>query len=368
MNRHERRAAASNARAKGLPQQASGSAEAINRGLAAINSGKYQEAEQLFRQMLKADPGMVEAKHQLGTVLARTGRADEGISYLREATAASPKEPLYWSNLAAACYIAHDSKGAIDAARHAVDLQPDYGLAWDNLASSLMDLGEFAEAIPAFQKAISLGAGDIESMKRLSSCYFGVEDYGNAIRVIRDVLQGNPSDFEMLASMGAAQIEIKEIAGAVETLAKAAAIAPDHFPTAYHYGRALRLSGDMTAALRWLRRATSSDPRNPVAWRDLADASLEGGDTENAKVAIDRAMALEPNAQSIRALNERINGPSPATGDFNLDLSGFGNFGGFNLPTTPAVPKVDVSTTEKVVTPDVSNAGGLDLSVLKIGN
>ena len=359
MNRHERRAAASNSRAKGLPTQAGGVAEAINNGIAAINAGKYQEAEQLFRQMLKADPNMAEAKHQLGTVLARTGRADEGIRYLREATAARPKEALYWSNLAAACYIAHDSEGAIEASRHAVALQPDYGLAWDNLASSLMDRGDFAEAIPAFDKAIALGAGDLESMKRLSSCYFGIEDYANAIRVMRDVLARQGDDVEILASLGAALLETKDFDAAKDALAKAAALNADHFPTAYHYSRALRLTGDAVSGLRWLRRATSADPRNPIAWRDLAEALFDAGETNDAKVAIERAVSLAPNAPSVRQVADRIIGPiavseTPA----GLNFGDIGSFAPLNL--TPGA-------ADKAKTPEAGQ-GVVDLSVLKIGS
>ena len=357
MNRHERRAAKSAARAKGQVQTGNDVGETVNRGIALINAGNYQQAEQVFRQLLKSAPESAEAKHQLGTILARTGRAEEGIALLRQATAANPKESLYWSNLAAACYIAHDSKGAADAARHAVALQPDYGLAWDNLGSALMDLGEFREAIEAYQQAVKFGAGDLETQKRLSACYMGIEDYPSAVRVIKGVLDGNAEDHEMLACLGSALIETKDLPGALDALAKAAAIAPDYFPTAYHYGRALRLRGDRVAALRWLRRATSSEPRNPVAWRDLADALWEEKDVENAKVAIERAFALEPNAISIRALHDRIIPPvEPMRG---LDLSGIGQFAPVELNLSPSAAPTPAPAAEP---------GVLDLSILKIGS
>ncbi|MBL8710451.1 MAG: tetratricopeptide repeat protein [Rhodospirillaceae bacterium] len=356
MNRHERRAASRTAKAKGLPKAGGASAQ-INNGIAAINAGNLKLAEETFRQILKADPNMVEAKHQLGTVLARTGRADEGAQLLREVTAALPNEALYWSNLAAACYIGSDTAGAIEAARRAVSLQPDYGLAWDNLGSALMDNQEFVEAIHAFNRAIEHGAGDVETMKRLSGCYFGAQDYGNAIRIMRDILANHGDDPEIMASLGAALIEAQDYPAARDTLAKAAGITPDHFPTAYHFGRVLRLTGDMTAALRWLRRATSADPRNPVAWRDLADALFESGDIENAKVAIERAISLEPNAVSIRDLAVRILGPGAAEEPvFNLDLPALGLFAPMQL-----------TTAKEAAAPKPDESGVVDLSILKIG-
>ncbi|WP_374377211.1 tetratricopeptide repeat protein [Dongia sp.] len=361
MNRHERRAAKSSARAKGQAQTGNGIGDTVTQGIALINAGEYPQAEQIFRHLLKSAPDSVEAKHQLGTILARTGRAEEGIALLREATAAMPKESLYWSNLAAACYIAQDSKGAAEAARQAVALRPDYGLAWDNLGSALMDLGEFAEAIEAYRQAMRFGAGDLETQKRLSACYMGIEDYPSAVRVINSVLAGNAEDHEMLACLGSALIETKDFAGARDALAKAAAIAPDYFPTAYHYGRVLRLSGDRVAALRWLRRATSSEPRNPVAWRDLAEASLEEGDLENAKVAIERAFALEPNAVSIRALRDRIV-PPVAPQQPVLDFSNIGPF----IPIELDAPRLE--TLQANPAAPATEPGVVDLSILKIGN
>ena len=55
MNRHERRAAKSAARAKGQVQTGNDVGETVNRGIALINAGNYQQAEQVFRQLLIGD-------------------------------------------------------------------------------------------------------------------------------------------------------------------------------------------------------------------------------------------------------------------------------------------------------------------------
>lgn len=349
MNRHERRSAAKNLRSKGLGAEAGSLDQVVAMGIAAANSGDMSKAEAQFRQALNLDPGHVEAKHQLGTILARTGRGDEGIALLKEVTAAQPNEALYWSNLAAACYNVYDTAGAVDAARRSVALQPDYGLAWDNLGSALMDQESYEEAIGALARALELGAADLSSRKRLASCYMLTGDLDNAERHFRLLADSDPNDVDVMASLGAVLIDKNDFAAARSVLANAVAKAPDNFPAAYHFGRTLQALGETPEALRWLRRATSSEPRNPVGWRDLAEALFTAGDRENAIVAIDRAFSLAPNIASVIDLSTRIKGVAPG------------------VPEAVDIPTVQIGTNAPGTPAKAAESGVVDLTILKIG-
>ena len=53
-------------------------------------AGQWQQAEQLYRQILQVDAGHVDALHLLGLIAARTGRDDLAIDYLNAALRLKP--------------------------------------------------------------------------------------------------------------------------------------------------------------------------------------------------------------------------------------------------------------------------------------
>src|SRR5712671_5131262 len=101
MNRKERRGAEKKNRSGG--KRSGAVDQSVARAITAIQGGNLEEGETILNEVRRKQPGNVEAKHQLGMILARTGRADTGIALLREAVDASPREALYWNNLAASC-------------------------------------------------------------------------------------------------------------------------------------------------------------------------------------------------------------------------------------------------------------------------
>src|SRR5262245_61358922 len=98
MNRKQRRAAAKTSNS--TPQQ-SVADNVVQKAIAAVQAGAMREAAQAFDQVLERFPNHVEALHQKGMLLARTGNVEAGIPYLQRAAAAQPNEALYWNNLAA---------------------------------------------------------------------------------------------------------------------------------------------------------------------------------------------------------------------------------------------------------------------------
>ena len=108
---------------------------------------------------------------------------------------------------------------------------------------------------------------------------------------------------------------------AVVHLEKAAAIEPDRFVTALHYGIALALNTKSAKALRWLRRATSINPNSDAAWGALADAAMSAGETAEAQDAARRAAEFAPADPNHRARLRRLEpGASPRSTLIELDL------------------------------------------------
>ena len=53
-------------------------------------SGRFPEAEQLYRKILQADPQHVIALHHLGVLACQVGRSDLALQYIQEALRLAP--------------------------------------------------------------------------------------------------------------------------------------------------------------------------------------------------------------------------------------------------------------------------------------
>ena len=91
-----------------------------------LNSGRWEEAEESLRTILKLDPNNEEAWNDLGLVLGVTRRYEE----------------------------------AVEALRKTVELKPDFQVAWSNLGKTLNALGLWEECAEAFLKALELDSSD----------------------------------------------------------------------------------------------------------------------------------------------------------------------------------------------------------------
>ncbi|SDK04351.1 MULTISPECIES: tetratricopeptide repeat protein [Bradyrhizobium] len=173
------------------------SEKAFRRGLAAFQSGSLDEAEKVFRRLLREHPGHPHIVGILGTVLAAAKKYGDAEPLLRAALAINPNshtilynyglvlKGLQRPNDALGCFsrcIAispndaetfnnrgtvrndlRDYAGAIVDFDRAIALQPGYSAALGNKGKSLMELGRHEDALAAYDAAIKLKPDVLES-------------------------------------------------------------------------------------------------------------------------------------------------------------------------------------------------------------
>ncbi len=152
MNRRERRLAAKNARKTGAPSP--GIAGALARATAHHQTGRRREAEAGYREILSAARDQPDALHQLGLLLAETGRADEGIVLMERAIKQRRGFAEARFNLGA---VLHEIGRTGEAAAHysaVLEQKPDFTQARFNLATAKIDLGQMASAEEEFRKLL----------------------------------------------------------------------------------------------------------------------------------------------------------------------------------------------------------------------
>ncbi|MBI2254250.1 MAG: tetratricopeptide repeat protein [Proteobacteria bacterium] len=376
MNRKARRVAAKQLRSADVKGTDETTTQVlIDQAVAVAQAGNWVQAEKILRHLLAVDANHPEALHLIGLTLGSTGRATEGIDFLKRATELKPGEALYWNNLSTCYMAAHRYAEAVEAARKAVILEPGYVIAWSRLGDVYGELKNFAKALEAYERAITLGETDIAIRKRMAVCLINIDRNAEAERVLVALREIVPDDADVLGNLGNVFVMRQNYKDAVTCLARSVEIDSSRASVVFNYARALAGAGELQPALRWARKTTSLDHRLVPAWLFLADLLLQSDELAEAKIAIKRAAELAPSSEAVVGLRQRLAQQSgtvdaavdtgPVTWDFHL---------GNGQPMAPLVSGVDINAGKKAAAKEASTepaskaeSGIVDLTILKIG-
>jgi Tfp pilus assembly protein PilF len=119
-------------------------------------SGKHQESERIYRQILTAKPDWTPALNNLGNALAATDRTREAVEYYQRALVVQPDFVDAAHNLARVCHQSGQLDAAIDAYVRVLRMRPEMVDAHNNMGIALCTLNRFSEGCAAFQRALKL--------------------------------------------------------------------------------------------------------------------------------------------------------------------------------------------------------------------
>ena len=70
--------------------------QALQHGVAAHKAGKLEEAERLYRAILKSQPAHPDANHNLGVIAVSVNKADAALPLFKTAVEANPLIEQFW--------------------------------------------------------------------------------------------------------------------------------------------------------------------------------------------------------------------------------------------------------------------------------
>ena len=121
-----------------------------------FNTGKIEEAERLFHEVLKTNPSHINANHYLAILLLTLGRLDEAETNFKKVIELKPDYAEAYNNLGATLKDLDRLDEAETNFRKAIELKPDYVDAHYNLGVVLYKLGRLDEAEIIYKKLIEL--------------------------------------------------------------------------------------------------------------------------------------------------------------------------------------------------------------------
>jgi tetratricopeptide (TPR) repeat protein len=163
--------------------------------------GRLDEAERMYRNVLRSNPRNVDALRLLANVVARTGRAGEAERLLQKAVSIAPDFAGAHTDLGNLLREQDRFEEAIAAHRRALELEPDNPKAHFLLAGTLAPAALTYDAIAEFERTLELNPQHPGAWLGLGHALKTVGRQEEAIRAYRECARLKPDNGEIYWSL-----------------------------------------------------------------------------------------------------------------------------------------------------------------------
>jgi predicted O-linked N-acetylglucosamine transferase (SPINDLY family) len=301
----------------------------IEHAIALHQAGRLAEADQLYSQVLQANPRNSDALHMLGLLAHQVGRHDLAVERIRQAITIQPSHPGYYNNLgevfrlsgraaeARASYeqalrlnpqlvAAHYNLGLLlgatdrpAARRHyeqAIRLQPNHAAAHNNLGNLLRELGENEAALAAFRASLQADPNYAEALSNLGALELDRQQTAEAVEHFELACRLRPESAELRFNLGNAHKAAQDLGKAVDCYREALRLKPDFVQAQCNLAAALRVLGDHEAATSAYLAVLQRDPQHVDALIGYGNVLQDVGQHDAALEQFNRAAGLRPDS------------------------------------------------------------------------
>jgi len=312
-------------------------ADQLNEARGLQESDRRDEAEQLYRQVLQAQPDQAEALFQMASLASEAGRHEEAIQHLRRVIDVVGPRAAYYNNLGHTYEQMGNPHQAVVSFRQALALEPDHPEAHNNLGVVYLALARATEAAVEFEAAIAArpdfagakknleraralvvmgrsGSADAAAHNRRGLELIQSGHPGEALPHFETMVRLEPANaaarfnlgnlYRVLGRPQAAQAAHREAARLDPRLANvdASGVQSTATPRAPEAERLAALGTqhlnrkEYRQAIESLRLAAELEPSWSEVWNNLGVSEMYGAPLDKAEASLRRAVELTPDA------------------------------------------------------------------------
>ena len=277
--------------------------ETFRYALAALQAGKANDAERLFKELLNVDPKHVAGLNLLGILLIKLGRFEEAESYLGRALKENATSDTTFYNYGIVLKALRRPRDALERFSQALAINAKVAETWNNRGTVFNDLKRYSEAVDDFDKAILINPKYAEAYCNRGKSLAQLRVYDQSLTAFDAALALRPDLAEAWLGRGYIFTELKRYDDAFAANDKALTLKPD-------LAEAWLGRGYIFTELKRYDDAFAAYDRALTLKSDLAEAWFGRGNIffklkryDDAFAAYDTALALKPDlkfAESVR--------------------------------------------------------------------
>ena len=258
-------------------------------------SGRLNEAEGLYRQILRVDPQHADALHLLGVIAHQVGQLDIAVMLINRAIAIRPDDASACCNLGNALKDLGRLDKAVAAYSAAILADPHLQEAHYNLGNTLWDLRRFPDAAASYRAALRIRPDDADARTGLGNALREMGCLEEAVICYGAVLRGKQDCGDAYYNLGNTLLDLGRIDVAVSAYVAALCLKPDNPEIHANLGTALKSLGNIGAAVDRYHVALRIKPDNARAYGNLGAARYGQGNLEGAMALSRAALCLKPD-------------------------------------------------------------------------
>jgi len=175
--------------------------EKLESALACHRRGELAEAAELYRQVLRLNPGKADGLYLFGCLAYQTGNFEAARDLLNRAIAAAGNQPEYHHALALALGALNDHESATASYQRVIALDSGHQRAWYGWGCEENLRGEFAAAKDCFTRAFELQSDWLEARHNLARALYELGMVSEAFRHFKACAETNAPGSEQSRAM-----------------------------------------------------------------------------------------------------------------------------------------------------------------------
>jgi tetratricopeptide (TPR) repeat protein len=257
-------------------------------------AGRIDEAADLYRQVLAADPRQIDALNHLAATYLQRGDRGGFVRFIRKSLAIHPAQPHAWNNQGIALLDLKQYAEALECFDRAVTLDPGFAIACHNRGNALQRLERYADAIASYALAINLQPALAEAHREQGSALLALKMHDAALACYDRAITLKTDDCDAHFGRGCALARLNRHDNAVLAYRRALEIKPQGLGILNNLAVSLHEDGQLQAAKDCFEEILRRQPKFPHAQTNLGRLLQQMDRVEESLVRYDTALALDP--------------------------------------------------------------------------
>lgn len=266
----------------------------LNLAIITSEHGQNQQAEILIKRAVSLRPGSLEAHNAFGIVLARLSRFEEALAEYENALALDPRSIDALNNVGNTLHALRRSSEAVIHFERALALRPDIAELHNNLGNALRIVRREAEAVTSLRRAITLRPDYAEAHNNLGVALAALQRHEEAVAAYKQALLLKPHYFEAHHNLANALAASRRDDEAVAHFEAALAFNPHAAATYNSYGNALVAMNRQAQAVPHYLKAIELRPDFFEAHNNLGNALAASQGAIEAIPHYNKALEINP--------------------------------------------------------------------------
>jgi tetratricopeptide (TPR) repeat protein len=269
--------------------------ELLTRARQAHQAGDLQTAEQLYLQILKAEPSNADASYLLGALCQALGKPEQAIAHLETAVRLRPNHAASHNHLGVVLAQQGKMDQAIACFQEAIRLEQLWAEAHTNLGHALREKGGIPKNAISFRQVPGRELDFAQLYSQLGNRLLFKKQLNEAAISFQQALNWKPDFAEAHNNLGVVYAEQGEANEAITSFQRAIRCKPDYADPHNNLSVILRRRGRFEAAEASVREALRLKPDYPEALNNLGITLREQERLEEAEASLREALRVKPD-------------------------------------------------------------------------